>query len=388
MHVYSSKFFLFFLLSQVYSLNLKTLLHNIVPQSPSKEYINLVMFIEENGGFVSAKLFPNEISRNNRFIMTKDDIKIKEELIFVPEKTLMSQLHRSLHKTCLEVLHLRDGSEFECIVYFMTIDKYNEKSFFRAYYNYLPEVDFNDFPSEDFLSQITNTSSGHKIIKELDLELHVFSRERIIKESLEHIKGSLRDFSAANNIKFDRLLADFRTNFFLVSSRNFGRRGSNFLEDVNTMVPYLDLLNHSDKYNTWWYYDDKRKGFVCYAVRDIKKGEEITDSYGKHDNVYLYSVYGFVLKDNIDSFLRLNIHDMYVTLGYKSSEKDMKNYFENAKKMRNIERLEAKVSIIKRLRERIEEFKTFNDCGNANLKLLFKEQIKLMKYFIDEFEKT
>ena len=52
-------------------------------------------------------------------------------------------------------------------------------------------------------------------------------------------------------IKSQNLMDTFIESFILVSSRNFGRRGSYF-EDVNSMVPYIDLLNHGNNYNVWF----------------------------------------------------------------------------------------------------------------------------------------
>ena len=58
------------------------------------------------------------------------------------------------------------------------------------------------------------------------------------------------------------------------------------------MVPYLDLFNHVNDNNTYYYYDDRRDGFVLYAIRDISKNEEVTVSYGSHHNLYLFTAYG------------------------------------------------------------------------------------------------
>lgn len=37
----------------------------------SKQYINLINYIESNGGYVNPKLIPNEISNSNRYITNK-----------------------------------------------------------------------------------------------------------------------------------------------------------------------------------------------------------------------------------------------------------------------------------------------------------------------------
>ena len=52
-----------------------------------------------------------------------------------------------------------------------------------------------------------------------------------------------------------------------------------FLKIIIIIYPhtFLDLLNHNNDYNSWFYYDEKRDGFTLI-------------SYGKFNNIYLYSM--------------------------------------------------------------------------------------------------
>jgi len=47
------------------------------------------------------------------------------------------------------------------------------------------------------------------------------------------------------------------------------------------LVPYADMINHNEKDNCEWYYDNDQKAFVISATKDIKKGEEVVVSYGQ-----------------------------------------------------------------------------------------------------------
>ena len=62
------------------------------------------------------------------------------------------------------------------------------------------------------------------------------------------------------------------------------------------------MLNHAgdDKNIAFDSHKDKEKGlcFKMYAQRDIKRGEELTDSYGNECNFQLFYTYGFVLTGN------------------------------------------------------------------------------------------
>ena len=53
-------------------------------ESFSKEYMNLVEFIKTNGGYINPKLTINEISPKNRFVLTKENIKKNETILFIP----------------------------------------------------------------------------------------------------------------------------------------------------------------------------------------------------------------------------------------------------------------------------------------------------------------
>ena len=49
---------------------------------------------------------------------------------------------------------------------------------------------------------------------------------------------------------------------------------------------------------TSWYYTDDRRGFVIEALEDIKRGEQVFDSYGKKCNTRFLLNYGFINLDN------------------------------------------------------------------------------------------
>ena len=72
-----------------------------------------------------------------------------------------------------------------------------------------------------------------------------------LDKALKPVEQRLKNFAKKNNIKYEEILEEFKNNFIMVG---IGRGDSIF--DINTMVPYLDLINHSDKNNTDWNYDE------------------------------------------------------------------------------------------------------------------------------------
>ena len=82
----------------------------------------------------------------------------------------------------------------------------------------------------------------------------------------------------------------------MVSSRIFGIE----VEGVKTdgFVPYADMLNHRRPRQTSWSYTDDRRGFIIEALEDIKRGEQVNDSYGKKCNTRFLLNYGFINLNN------------------------------------------------------------------------------------------
>ncbi len=82
----------------------------------------------------------------------------------------------------------------------------------------------------------------------------------------------------------------------MVASRIFGIQ----VEGVKTdgFVPYADMLNHKRPRQTSWTYTDDRKGFIIEALEDIKRGEQVYDSYGKKCNTRFLLNYGFINLNN------------------------------------------------------------------------------------------
>jgi histone-lysine N-methyltransferase SETD3 len=64
------------------------------------------------------------------------------------------------------------------------------------------------------------------------------------------------------------------------------------------IVPYADLLNHSNNPNALWYFNDETGRFEIFSTREITYGEELCLSYGIENNISLLSNYGFTLEDN------------------------------------------------------------------------------------------
>ena len=149
------------------------------------------------------------------------------------------------------------------------------------------------------------------------------------------------------------------------------------------MVPFLDLINHSDRNNSYWYYDDLDEGYTLIAVRDIEKNEEITDSYGKYHNSMLYRTYGFVIPGNIyHEYVYVNISGESFTLCEDYLKSIIDSMFEKLVKRKNINFDDAKQIIIKDLNDKRHYYLNLK-TNRYNLKVIIKEHIDLLNKTID-----
>ena len=188
-------FFLSLFISQVISFSHNNKFLSFKEESFSKEYINLVNYIIKNGGYISPKITINEISQTNRYILAKDNIKKNEKILFIPEITLISKLHIEVFKKCIDAYGLVEDHDYDCIVYFMTIDKYNTSSIFKPYYDYLPKIDKNDFI-------ISLTEEEQKKYNETGLLDGIQNFYHFLNISLEPVQEKLKIFAEKNKINY------------------------------------------------------------------------------------------------------------------------------------------------------------------------------------------
>ena len=342
----------------------------------SQEYINLVNYVKTNGGYISPKLTVNELSSTNRYILTKEEIKKDEIILFIPESILISKLHREVNRKCYEGYGPAEDHDYDCLVYFMTIDKYNSSSIFKPYYNYLPKIDKNDFI-------ISLTKEEQETFKEAGIIDGIQHFYYFYNQALEPAQDKLKHFAEKNKIKYEQILEDFFTNFLLVGTRNFGRPG--YFADFSTMVPYLDLINHSDKNNTYWYYDEYKSGYYLISIRDIKKNEEITDSYGRYYNSYLYKTYGFVIPGNtVNDRVYAKINDNIIRLDLDFPNDTIFHIFDKFD-YNKIDFNDVKKKVLNILYERKKYFEGLKTERFA-LQVIFKEYIYILNEYINKIK--
>ena len=179
-------------------------------------------------------------------------------------------------------------------------------------------------------------------------------------------------------------MEEFKNNFSLVGTRNFGRPDCYY--DLSTMVPFLDLLNHSDKNNTHWYYDERKGGYILIAIRDIEKNEEITDSYGKYYNSLLYKTYGFVIPGNsYPDTVPTKINGESYTLTIEFLKDHVERMYEKLLKSKNVDFNEAKNIILKDLNDKKNYYLGLK-TNRFSMNVIIKEHLEILNAYIKEVE--
>ena len=385
--MFSSKYYILFIIYQ--TILILNLYHNIESKpfpnllsfkeaKISKKYSNLIKYIESNGGYVNPKLIPNEISNTNRYITTKETIKKDEILLFAPDPILISKLHKDVFRKCQEAYGYDEEHDYDCIVYFMTIDKYNSSSFFKPYYDYLPLLNKSDFIFSLSEKEI-------EMFKDIGITEGIHIYQYFLKKAKEPVEEKLKKFAEKNSVEYEKILEEFDDNFIMVGTRNFGR--PDYIFDLSTMVPFLDLLNHSDKNNTHWFYDEKKNGYILIAIRDIEKGEEITDSYGKYYNSLLYRTYGFVIPGNsYHDIVNIKIDKESFSLDIDSIETKIGYMFEKLVKTKNFEFNEAKKYILYSLNDKKNYYLNLK-TERYSINIIIKEHLSILNEYITYLEK-
>ena len=118
----------------------------IVISPLNSDYTNMMKWLTENKAVISPKLSLISENEYNRYIITTEDVKSEEQLVFIPSNLFISINHDIIHPICKKVMGIGAHNSFNCLIYFLTIDKTNEHSFWKYYYSFLPIIQEENFP--------------------------------------------------------------------------------------------------------------------------------------------------------------------------------------------------------------------------------------------------
>jgi len=264
----------------------------------TKKYPQYSIYIKFMQNFYKLGLYLNKVeigfnSDCNRFCKATDDIYDKDILIRVPLDALMTlDLARNTHmgKFFTPQLEKKLNSPHHSLLSTFMLNELDKgiNSKWKYYFDFLP-VSYNNFPTfygEKELSLLKGTQFFELIKK----------KKREMKEDYDLLTNIIPGYS-----KYDFNL--FKKMREVISSRVFGVTIKGKKNDI--IAPYADMLNHKRPRQTHWNFDDASNSFVIKGVSNVKKGQEVFDSYGIKCNSRFLLNYGFTVENNEDNEFKI-----------------------------------------------------------------------------------
>ena len=167
----------------------------------------------------------------------------------------------------------------------MLVDKRDPNSFFKPYYDILPET-LNNMPifwNKEELKYL----EGSYLLEQIDDRNHAIEADY---EAICKVCPEFHEIATLQEFKWARMC---------VCSRNFGL----VINGLQTaaLVPYADMLNHYRPRETKWQFDDSLQSFTVVALQNIHPGAQVYDSYGRKCNHRFLLNYGFSVENNVES---------------------------------------------------------------------------------------
>jgi hypothetical protein len=282
-----------------------------------------VNWLTDNGVNMSDIEIIN-IKNNERSVRTKKNLIKGDTFFLIPKKLLI--MSENVNKTIIgkKIINLFSDStqltqnivSMSAFILLSNADYY-ETNFWKPYFDILPK-NLNHIPS--FWSKDLYYLKGSPILHEIRNRVKSIRSEynKLVKNGIP-----LKE----NNISFN----DYKRVRALVSSRNFNLH----IEGVQntTLVPLADMLNHSMNADTSWGYNDQRGGYVMTMRKNVKKYNEVSDSYGRKTNDKYLLYYGFLLKEaSVEIKVKLKNYSINLSGGINSIEtKNLLNHLRRKK---------------------------------------------------------
>jgi len=268
--------------------------------SDGDAFDNLIEWLRE-GGSRFNKLYLRTYSAEHRGVHALAPIQPDELILYVPHHQVMTSavaMESGIGKQMVDQgLELRSKHSY-LAAYLLQERAKGKESYWYPYIQSLPKTYANMpiFFKPDLLRLLKGSFTLDKISDRLE------SLRAEYNNICQHVPD-MRQFTHE----------EFVWARMAVITRIFGL----MIKGVKTdgLVPYADMLNHKrprehNETDTRWTFDDTMNGFTITALREINRGEQVYDSYGRKCNSRFFVNYGFALEDNEEdneAVIRLSI---------------------------------------------------------------------------------
>jgi len=178
-----------------------------------------------------------------------------------------------------------DAPKHVFLMLFMLTDMKQENSFFKPYYDILPQ-EMRNMPIFWDEHELRWLEGSYMLTQIAD------RKEAIVEDyhAICEIAPEFADIATAERFMWARMC---------VCSRNFGL----IVNGVRTsaMVPHADMLNHYRPRETKWTFDNLLQAFTITTLTEITGGAQIYDSYGQKCNHRFLLNYGFAIENNVEA---------------------------------------------------------------------------------------
>jgi len=230
--------------------------------------------------------------RAGRVVYAAADLRKGEEVLSVPHAAIVtldaarrSSIGRQMRAADMD---LPSGHSF--LAAHLLAERRRPTSPFTPYLDILP----TSFPTvplffhKELLPVLKGSFAAHLMVRRRESLIQDFAVLRAKVPAFRHVP--LRDYVWARTV---------------VVTRVFGVKIRGASTEV--LVPLGDMLNHKRPPDVDWTFDDERDAFVMTAARDIRRGEEMCDSYGRKPNGRFFVHYGFALESGADDEVQLHL---------------------------------------------------------------------------------
>jgi len=305
------------------------------------------------------------LEKDSRGLYSTKDIQKGDIIMQIPSKYLveLSNVEKSIK--------IDFNNSNSTIAAYLLLESLNEKSKWKKYLDTFPKdlSEYIHYYKKDKMKLLSQSSIMCKEYRNIkDVMEEITSEGIIFYEYLKNNNKLPKDYVEIKD--FLKLFMKFR---IYVDSRVFNYIKYN--NNESALVPYTDLLNHSIKSNTYWYFDDKKDSFIVQVTDFIPKNSEIFDSYGSKSNVQLVIYYGFSIKNNPHSQIAFTYKNNLITLDKKSDLESILYGYGLYKHKKHIMEL-----LHKKLLLHTENMKKTDDY---NIKNLLHDEITIIKKMLN-----
>jgi len=235
-----------------------------------------------DGGAKFSPVYLKQYNVNDRGVFASEDILKGKEFLYLPRWMLMTDRAAAESKIGkqLKESKFQPRSRHTLLACWLLTERADPKSKWKPYIDTLPKS-FHNMPLFFNKEQLAKLKCTLALDRLQEQKRGLETEYGNLVKHLPWFKES--KIFTYQNFVWARLIV--LTRMFLVTI------GSN---QVDALVPFVDLMNHKEPRVTTWDFNNARNGFVAKSLCHIKSGTEIFDTYGLKCNSRYFVNYGFV----------------------------------------------------------------------------------------------